>query len=655
MSIRLPRDLVEYILLGPAGDRRQLQDSPILADVWIEYAKNPDKALELLITPHRAQTAGIVATELNERIVRKESEPLADIAFLQGIIAARLFFYELLRVVVPMTDWWKSSRNKKDMECYLEPAKGLERINEVLGIISRMVAHWSDPNVNPKVDDNLSAFDRYAALAGLILWATDYLAETTELKADAIKNGINAIADDLAETKELKAKALAQAIQNGTNAIAKALEKIFHEILQQFPPESIDLREAMVFQVSLNREATLALTRSVPAVKADAARTLFAVKCSDIAWAVIDSGISGNHAAFKDADGKSRVKASFDFSNFRTIVSLDNPKILRGNNEVLKEERLKVLLHDGLKQKPSPEEALEHFTVLVNDAKYGRPIHWESVKPFVEIKIETEPKSDHGTHVAGIIGADKNGAIHVKEDERGEYVDGMCPDIQLYDFRVLAPTIKETEFAIIAALQYIRHMNQRYDYITIHGANLSLSIPHDVRNFACGLTPVCVECERLAGSGVVVVAAAGNLGYQSYQTKEGLYEGYAAFSVTDPGNADGVITVGATHRYSPHTYGVSFFSSRGPTGDGRMKPDLVAPGERIRAPFRKGWGDLDGTSMAAPHVSGAAAMLMARFSEFIGQPRRIKDILCQSATDLGRERSFQGHGMLDVLRAFQSI
>src|SRR5262249_32084339 len=154
----------------------------------------------------------------------------------------------------------------------------------------------------------------------------------------------------------------------------------------------------------------------------------------------------------------------------------------------------------------------------------------------------------------------------------------------------------------------------------------------------------------------------GNHGYKSFATKDGQYDGYAAFSITDPGNADGVITVGATHRFWPHTYGVSFFSSRGPTGDGRMKPDLVAPGERIRAPLPGGepgtggdWGDLDGTSMAAPHVSGAAAMMMARYSELIRQPLRLKRILCQSATDLGRERSFQGHGMLDVLRAFQSI
>ena len=167
---------------------------------------------------------------------------------------------------------------------------------------------------------------------------------------------------------------------------------------------------------------------------------------------------------------------------------------------------------------------------------------------------------------------------------------------------------------------------------------------------------MCNECERLVASGVAVVAAAGNRGYQNFETREGLYESYAAFSITDPGNAEGVITVGATHRFWPHTYGVSFFSSRGPTGDGRLKPDLVAPGERIRAPLPgQLWGDLDGTSMAAPHVSGAAAMLMARYTELVGQPRRIKQILCASATDLGREKTFQGNGMLDVLRALQSV
>ncbi|MFP5285615.1 MAG: S8 family serine peptidase, partial [Thermoanaerobaculia bacterium] len=122
------------------------------------------------------------------------------------------------------------------------------------------------------------------------------------------------------------------------------------------------------------------------------------------------------------------------------------------------------------------------------------------------------------------------------------------------------------------------------------------------------------------------------------------------------GNADLVITVGATHRFRPHPYGVSYFSSRGPTGDGRSKPDLVAPGEKITAPLPNDmFGLKDGTSMAAPHVSGVAAMLMARHNELVGRPARIKQILCSTATDLGRERYFQGAGMLDALRALQSV
>ena len=54
-------------------------------------------------------------------------------------------------------------------------------------------------------------------------------------------------------------------------------------------------------------------------------------------------------------------------------------------------------------------------------------------------------------------------------------------------------------------------------------------------------------------------------------------------SISDPGNAEGVITVGSVHKSNPHTYGISFFSSKGPTGDGRYKPDVVAPGEKIKS------------------------------------------------------------------------
>lgn len=632
MSIAIPRSLVDFVLLGPTDDRRQLQDSPILGEVWVAFAKEPEKSQELLITPHKLQPAGAVALAIDEQIQRQPPD-IADIAPLQGVVAARLYFEEVLRVVTPMTDWWHNRRVQDELRRYQEKGACLDRAIKTIVDIGE---NWKTKFEGAKRADLLPAFDRSIALAGLILWARD---ARTGKKRKAPLSPEEALAEALNTMSE--------------QDIRKVILKLFENI------QAREQHEKLVWQISLNRTATPAVDRSVPAVKGDAARTLFTVNCSRIAWAVIDSGIQGDHVAFKDPSGKDpRVKGSFDFTNIRRIVSLDNLKILSKNppDKKLKAARLKELLRNDLRNELSEKDATELLTQLANDAKNKRALHWELVRPFVEIHFGTRPEaSDHGSHVAGIIGASKKAAEQLPDETRCDYLDGMCPDIQLYDFRVLAPNLRETEFAIIAALQFIRYLNGRTEHMTIHGANLSLSIPHDVRNYACGRTPVCVECERLVDSGVVVVAAAGNFGYQSFQTKEGSYESYAAFSITDPGNADGVITVGATHRYSPHTYGVSFFSSRGPTGDGRLKPDLVAPGERIRAPFREGWGDLDGTSMAAPHVSGAAAMLMARYSELIAQPRRVKSILCQSATDLGRERSFQGHGMLDVLRAFQSI
>ena len=232
----------------------------------------------------------------------------------------------------------------------------------------------------------------------------------------------------------------------------------------------------------------------------------------------------------------------------------------------------------------------------------------------------------------------------------------MCPDIQLYDLRVFGKEAENDEFTILAAIEYIAWINRDPDRPIIHGANLSLATAHVVDAHACGRTPICESCNRLAANGTVVVAAAGNSGFDKKEKKETLGTGYRSVSITDPGNAEDVITVGATHRNDPHTYGVSYFSSRGPTGDGRMKPDLVAPGEKIRSTAPGGTMLVkDGTSMAAPHVSGVCALLMARHREFIGQPRRIKEVLMRTATDLGRERSFQGAGLVDALRALQSI
>ena len=254
------------------------------------------------------------------------------------------------------------------------------------------------------------------------------------------------------------------------------------------------------------------------------------------------------------------------------------------------------------------------------------------------------PLYPHGTHIAGVLGG--------WWPERG--LRGMCPNIRLYDFRVLNKDGEGVEFDIVMALQAIRHINEQAERLVIAGVNLSLSVPHDVSTHSTGWTPVCIECDRLVRSGVVVVTCAGNSGYSGDVKTIG--PDYHTVSISDPGNTESVLTVGSTHRADPHRHGVSHFSSRGPTADGRLKPDLLAPGEDIDGPILGGGiASMHGTSQAAAHVSGAAAMLIARYRELLGRPDRIKEILCSTATDLGRERSFQGHGLVDVLRALQSV
>jgi len=525
-------------------------------------------------------------------------------------------------VIIPKTSWWWNRKvsSKRDPYTPDDLRKKVETVMKWLRANNEDIQTFDVRDF-----DDFSPWDRYAVLAGILL----LIGKKKKIKSSA----------DLEDVVD-------------PDAVIKEIDDLMKDINK----ERLSEDHKLVYQISLNRKVMPAMDMSVLTVKADAAKTLFKVRCNDISWAVIDSGIDGRHPAFKDKEGKNRIRGAYDFSLIRKIVSLA-PTDTRTNEF---KARLKTLVHDRkneLAEDLSDKEAIEILKELAaENASRNRPINWDAVEKLIKIKPETKPRSVHGTHVAGIIGANSE-YPREQDDEQPTGLNGMCTDINLYDFRVITNTLEDTEFAVIAALQYIRFLNQRNaSYISIHGANLSLAIPHDVRNYACGRTPVCNECERLVDNGVVVVAAAGNRGYQRFETMDGSYDGYTAFSIADPGNADEVITVGATHRYKPHTYGVSFFSSRGPTGDGRLKPDLVAPGERIQSCLPDNdWGALDGTSMAAPHVSGAAAMLMGRYDELRGNPRRIKTILCESATNLGRERSFQGYGMLDVLRAFQSI
>ena len=359
-------------------------------------------------------------------------------------------------------------------------------------------------------------------------------------------------------------------------------------------------------------------------IKADAAEQVFSLDCSTIGWAVVDSGIEAGHSAFAEwwdappgpQRGPARVVRAFTFVGGRRALAFD-------------------ALDNGL---VDWARALPYVEI---DLPQREPRPPTSPVPLVKYEAPTDA---HGTHVAGIIGG------HWPERR----FRGICPDIKLYDFRVLDAQGNGDEFAIVTALQAIRYINEQAGRLVIAGVNLSLSVPHDVATHACGWTPVCVECDRLTRSGVIVVAAAGNAGYTGVTKTSGV--GYHTVSISDPGNTDAVITVGSTHRSDPHRHGVSYFSSRGPTADGRAKPDLIAPGEDIDGPIPgEGLAAMHGTSQAAAHVSGAAAMLIARHRELLGRPERVKEILCNTATDLGRERDFQGNGLIDVLRAMQSV
>jgi serine protease AprX len=248
---------------------------------------------------------------------------------------------------------------------------------------------------------------------------------------------------------------------------------------------------------------------------------------------------------------------------------------------------------------------------------------------------------------------------------------GVAPACKLISLKVLGKDGKGSTSGIMFALRYIREeLNDDPKLLRVHGVNLSLGYDFDAEMFACGQSPLCVEVDRLVKSGVVVVVAAGNTGYGPISASDRYTKGALSNTINDPGNASLAITVGSSHRDAPHTYGVSFFSSKGPTADGRLKPDLVAPGERITSAAtveriaRLGvapptnpncYIDDSGTSMSAPHVSGAIAAFLSIRREFIQRPEEVKKIFMDTATPLGRERYFEGHGLVDLMRAIQSV
>src|SRR5262249_12591434 len=226
------RALVELVLLGPTHDRRQLQDTPILGDVWAEFAARPGAAIDLLISPYRTQPAGPVARTLADRLaalgVAHPPGQEAHVAYLQGIVAARLYFVEVLRVVVPMTGWWCERQITEQLKAYVATTRLTDVINEIIAW-----AQAADADTQEKLTarfGRFSALDRYVALAGLILWA--------------------------ATAPSVSGKGIGSAVADLTSAddVVGGLRALFDSIVSD-PP----LADPLLWQVSLNRKAMPAL------------------------------------------------------------------------------------------------------------------------------------------------------------------------------------------------------------------------------------------------------------------------------------------------------------------------------------------------------------------------------------------------------------
>ncbi|MGA5763242.1 S8 family serine peptidase [Nonomuraea bangladeshensis] len=221
----------------------------------------------------------------------------------------------------------------------------------------------------------------------------------------------------------------------------------------------------------------------------------------------------------------------------------------------------------------------------------------------------------HGTHVASIIAG------------RGEKYRGVAPEAKLAIGKVGGQSIAES--ALLAGMEWAAtEVKAKIVNMSIGGTD---TIDAD---------PVEQAVDALsARTGTLFVVAAGNEG--------------RAGSVGSPGSADAALTVGAVDRQDR----MAGFSSAGPrTGDHAIKPEIVAPGVGIVAAAAAGTADgphvaHSGTSMATPHVAGAAALLAQHHPDWSGA--RLKEALVGSAKPTADDASpyQQGAGRVDVVRA----
>lgn len=278
----------------------------------------------------------------------------------------------------------------------------------------------------------------------------------------------------------------------------------------------------------------------------------------------------------------------------------------------------------------------------------------------------TNPDDDtgHGTWVAGV-------ALGRILSIDGREFRGVAPDAGLIDVKVIDPdntcsTSEQGWLHLAQGLSWVYTNNQNDETPNIDIINLSLEQCMDENGTVVtsnGLDAMSQYIDLLHNEGIVVVGAIGN-------------NSQSGSLLPVPGCADQIITVTAAQDntitrtptitddqiYAPANRGPRASDNDSDTID-EQKPDITAPGVNIVAPnylTMNGFVEVSGTSLAAPHVSGVAALILQRYPG-IG-PAMVKDLILQSAddpaTDMQRDPimwdSDWGFGMLNALEAIQS-
>jgi serine protease AprX len=251
----------------------------------------------------------------------------------------------------------------------------------------------------------------------------------------------------------------------------------------------------------------------------------------------------------------------------------------------------------------------------------GKVIAW---KDFINDRAEPYDDQGHGTHVAGIAA----GAVNAE----GE--GGVAPGASLIGLKVADAEGVSSSSTIAQALEWCITNRAAYG-IEVINLSLAGSGPSD------GTSADDRMVNQAVAAGIVVCTAAGN-------------EGPEPFTIGSPGAAADGVTVGNMADTGRDGFFLDPFSGRGPTLDGRVKPDLCAPGVDILAAHAgtgSGYQRLSGTSMASPFVAGVAALMRAANPTLT--PPQVKAILKETAIPFGRpgENNEFGAGRLDAYAA----